>query len=934
MKQITYALTCLLLLISLAGIAQPGSLDFTFSGDGKLTTGFQLPSVSIGDIGYAVAIQTDGKVVVAGYNEVGFTVVRYNVTGTLDNTFNLTGKVTTDIGSGADIAHAVAIQGDGKIVVAGSSYNGSNDDFALVRYNANGTLDNTFSGDGKLTTSIGSQYDEAYAVAIQGDGKIVAAGSSYNSTNPDFALVRYNANGTLDNTFSGDGKLTTPIGSQYDEAHALVVQVNGKITVAGFSSNGSNYDFALVRYNADGTLDNTFNLTGKVTTAIGSGTDRAQAEAIQGDGKIVAAGSSYNGSSNDFALVRYNTDGTLDNTFSGDGKLTTSIGVRDDVANAVAIQGDGKIVAAGSSILGTYDDFALVCYNVDGTLDNTFNLTGKVTTAIGGGTDRAQAEAIQGDGKIVAAGYFDNGTNADFALVRYNADGTLDNGFATDGKMSNDIGGTDIAAGDQGRFVAVRSNGKIVVVGASFMFSTFIKTDIAIAQYNANGVIDNTFGFEGMVLGEFEGGDFTANAAAIQGDGKIVVGGYFYHSGKQDFALVRYNVNGSLDNTFSGDGFVTTTVSLNGSDACNALIIQPNGKILAGGTSSGCSTCATDFALVRYNADGTLDNFFSLDGKLTTDFSTHQDVITSIALQQNGKIVAAGYTDNGSNNDFAVARYNANGDPDNTFSGDGKQTTDFSSYNDFGRGVKIQGDGKIVIGGYSGKSSVKDNDFALVRYNTDGSLDNTFNGTGKQVTTIDGTSADYCNAITLGSGGTIIAGGYYLNTLSQNDFALVRYTSNGRPDSSFGTNGKLATDFANTDDKGSAITIGGDGKLVMAGTSNNDFAVARYNLAAGTAATFTKAVEVNEVIQSTPAVEIYPNPFFSKAAITYTLEKDGVVTIDLLDIVGNKVKTIKNGSVPKGTHHIELNRGNLAAGMYFLRIVRDSVVITKKIIIE
>jgi uncharacterized delta-60 repeat protein len=367
------------------------------------------------------------------------------------------------------------------------------------------------------------------------------------------------------------------------------------------------------------------------------------------------------------------------------------------------------------------------------------------------------------------------------------------------------------------------------VVGTSFISGS--TGSISIVQYKANGSVDNTFGFQGKVLGEFEGGKFSANAVAIQSNGKIIVGGYFDH-GKIDFALVRYNANGSLDKTFSQDGFVTTAISLSGVDKCWSIIVQPDGKILAAGSAGGTAINFSDFAVVRYNANGTLDNFFSLDGKQTTDFATNTDEARSIAIQPDGKIVVAGYTYNGTSYDFAVARYNTNGDPDNTFSTDGRQNTNFSNNNDYGMSMKIQVDGKIVVGGYSGKDSVKDNDFAIVRYNSNGTPDNTFSSDGKQLTTIDGVSADYCTSIIIEPGGKIIAGGYYLNSFLQFDFALVRYLSDGTPDNSFGVNSKTATDFAGTIDYGTSMAIGGDGKLVMAGYSNNDFAVARYNLTA------------------------------------------------------------------------------------------------------
>jgi len=170
---------------------------------------------------------------------------------------------------------------------------------------ADGDLDTSFSGDGKQTTAIGSGTDEANSVVLQSDGKIVAAGYSHNGTNNDFAVVRYNTDGSLDTTFDTDGKVTTDIGSSQDQAYSVVLQSDGKIVVAGWSYNGSNNDFAVVRYNTDGSLDTTFDTDGKVTTAIGSGIDAAYSVVLQSDGKIVVAGYSYNGTNDDFAVVRY-----------------------------------------------------------------------------------------------------------------------------------------------------------------------------------------------------------------------------------------------------------------------------------------------------------------------------------------------------------------------------------------------------------------------------------------------------------------------------------------------------------------------------------------------------------------------------------------------------------------------------------------------------
>ena len=232
--------------------------------------------------------------------------------------------------------------------------------------------------------------DEAFALAVQSDGRLVTAGASSNSKGSryQFALVRYNTDGSLDTTFNKKGIVTTTIGSFDDEAFALAIQPDGKLVAAGYSYNGTQYGFALVRYNTDGSLDTTFNATGIVTTAIGSFDDEAFALAIQPDGKLVAAGYSNTGSLanpvNVFALVRYNADGSLDTTFNTTGIVTTAIGAFDDEAFALAIQPDGKLVAAGISFDDTLHQykFALVRYNTDGSLDTTFHTTGIVTTAI------------------------------------------------------------------------------------------------------------------------------------------------------------------------------------------------------------------------------------------------------------------------------------------------------------------------------------------------------------------------------------------------------------------------------------------------------------------------------------------------------------------------------------------------------------------------
>jgi uncharacterized delta-60 repeat protein len=395
-------------------------LDPAFSGNGKVMTNFT-PGF---DGANAVAIQPNGKVVVVGgsgttLTEGNFALVRYNANGTLDATFGGNGKVTTAFTPGRDVANAVAIQADGKIVAAGEA-SGIGRTFALARYNANGTLDATFGGDGTVMTNFSIGMDSAAGVVVQSNGKIVAAGTAYVDCGCNkFGLVRYNANGTLDTAFGGDGKVTTAFNGGA-HANALALQGGGKLVVAGSASELA--WFALARYRPDGTLDTTFSANGKLTTRMGRGETAATGVAIQANGKVVAAG--YTDAPHEFgdtfgpgkfALARYRVDGTLDPGFGGDGRVKTRFGTRTAAANAVAIQGNGRIVATGTARRGRL--FALARYNLDGSRDTTFSGDGRVTTNFTSGADAARGVAVRAGG-IVCAGHA-VGSGGRFAVSRY-----------------------------------------------------------------------------------------------------------------------------------------------------------------------------------------------------------------------------------------------------------------------------------------------------------------------------------------------------------------------------------------------------------------------------------------------------------------------------------------------------------------------------------
>jgi len=404
-----------------------------------------------------------------------------------DSSFSDDGKETTAIGSGNDFAYSIAVQPDGKILLAGQSSNGSNDDFTIVRYTTTGALDTEFNSTGIVQTPIGTGQDVGYAIAVQPDGKILLGGYTHNGSNRDFALVRYNSNGSLDTTFDSDGKVTTAIGSGNDYAYSIALQPDGKILLGGRSHNGSDYDFAVVRYNANGSLDTDFGSGGKVITDITTNTDNGQALAVQLDGKILLGGYSDVGGGNlDFSLVRYNTNGSLDTTFDTDGIVITAVGPDDDIAQALAIQPDGKIILAGYwdsgsvNTQGSYDKVALLRYNDNGTLDTGFSDDGIYTESAGASTTNVYSLALQSDGKIIYAGGIIGSGSTDYVFLigSINNDGTPDTTFDSGNyyRIFNFTGGWDGLA----QSVAFQGDSKVVIGG--YFKTGNIDYDFAIAR--------------------------------------------------------------------------------------------------------------------------------------------------------------------------------------------------------------------------------------------------------------------------------------------------------------------------------------------------------------------------------------------------------------------------------------------------------------------
>lgn len=390
----------------------------------------------------------------------------YAAPGDLDLTFGTGGKVIKVFANlGNSKASDVIIQPDRKIVTAGTAgIAGSTSYFALTRHNQDGSPDIGFGNKGDVLTGFtNSSAAEAEALIIQPDGKLVAAGISDQS----FSLARYNLDGSLDTSFGIGGKVTSGVLTYgyISGIKDLVIQSDGKLVAVGY--NGL-VPFILIRYNSDGTIDSSFGSGGKIILGSASGAITPHSLAIQQDGKLVAGGSKLVGSYVDFGLMRFNANGTTDTAFGNNGIVTTGFD-GGDTAWDVAIQPDGKIVAGGQGDSG----FALARYNENGSLDTSFGIGGKILTSFNAS---GLALSILPDGKLIMAG----GTySGDFALVRYNSDGTLDIGFGNSGIVITDFGSTDRAWS-----LAVQPDGNTVVAGSA-------GTSFGIARYEGGDSIIN-----------------------------------------------------------------------------------------------------------------------------------------------------------------------------------------------------------------------------------------------------------------------------------------------------------------------------------------------------------------------------------------------------------------------------------------------------------
>lgn len=481
--------------------------------------------------------------------------------GALDGVFDSDGKVATNVGVSVN-PRAITVQPDGKIIAIGGLTSGG---FFVVRYLPNGALDPTFDSDGIRTGTFGGTSSAVYAVALQPDGKIIMVGETSESGNINFAVVRLNPNGSFDTSFDTDGIVTTDFSGGTDRAFGVGLQTDGKIVVGGSTQPNSNFGFA--RYNPNGSLDTTFDTDGKVIVNFG-GTDRLSDLTIQPDGKIIGVGDTSIG--NDYALCRLNTNGSFDTSFNLDGLATTDI-FANDSATKVALLPDGKIIAAGSS--NGFTIASMARYFSSGILDTSFDGDGKVTNDLPFTTQEiVSGLKIQADGKILTASQTfinGNGDTAGLLVNRYNANGSADTSFGTNGYS---IVRVQANLDETPSSLEILSGGKVLVFGG-----TFNNEIVSLARLNLDPSPSQSGDFDGDGFADFgvyrptttnwfvlRSSDNTTQIFAFGANGDIPLDGDFDGDGRNDLAIYRPNpgqfwFQRSSDNTVFAAQFGTPT---------------------------------------------------------------------------------------------------------------------------------------------------------------------------------------------------------------------------------------------------------------------------------------------------------------------------------------------------------------------------------------
>ncbi len=863
--------------------------------------------------------------------------------GDLDTNFGFNGKVNTDIGQADFNINSQVTQTDGKIVLAGEFNNFNTTYGFLIRLNTDGTLDTTFNGTGRI---INENVSEFKKVLLQPDGKILAGGGEISAV----TLVRYLADGTLDTTFSDDGIVITdtaePLNLIYFEDFAL--QSDGKIVVLSYYNVGAQ-NYRLTRFNTNGTIDNNFGINGATITDIG-GSELANSIAILNNDRIVVSGVTI-ASATQIFVAKYTASGNLDTTFNTTGtRVFTFTGVVGARPSNIVAQTDGKLLFANETYTNGTPKVYIVRLNVNGSFDTSFDGDGLAIV-------NAPNDFVTNGGvlKILPSGkyMFLTGTETTINTVsyrkvsafRFNSNGTADTTFDTDGQTTYTINNFDDDIAD----FSIASDGNLVFSGNTNF--SFFQDRIFLCKINSNGSLNTAFNNGGKVEFFFPFSAYDEiRVAKLQADGKIIAAGIAFFNDELRTVVLRYNSNGTLDTSFADNGIlrlfnqgpfynindieitangkiliaagdvfsyvlqlnsngtVDTSFGDNGfvlfsSNFTNIRDIEvlSNGKILLAGNEAYTigTSFSSNFKLTKLNANGTFDNTFGTAGTSNAASTTaDQEGLYNVKALPSGKIVASGTINNGNDVDVVVFRYNSNGSLDNTFNGNGIATFGGPEY-DVPTGLLTNSNGKITVCSSIGN----DSEPLITRLNSNGEFDTTFSTDGNLNFALE--TLTFADDITEDVNGKLLISGSSITNNTELDFTVLRLNDNGTLDNTFANNGQLKIEFENTNDSISALLVSGN-TAIAAGSGGEtqgttDFALAKFFI--------DTVLSTSEFNQNNTS--FYPNPASDRISLHETVTKAEIFTID-----GKSVPTKMNGNqidvnqLPNGIYLVNLTFAN------------------------
>lgn len=869
--------------------------------------------------------------------------------GDLFTEFGANGKVNTNIGQADYTVVSQFVQSDGKILIFGNIENREVNETYVLRLNTDGSLDTSFDTDGKLELE---QMEFAVKVLTQSDGKILLGGNV--EGNPVF--MRLLSNGSLDTTF-GDNGLINETGTNYNRSlNDFVLQSDNKILALSDFNSGSQ-DYRVLRYNTNGLPDTSFGNNGSITTDIGN-TEFSKCIILQPDGKFLVGGITLISSTPSIFIARYNSNGTLDNSFNSNGRRIFNYTLISNFFN-IDIQSDGKIVFVFTNYTSSLPRINVVRLNPNSTPDTSFATNGMITNtapnSFGNGVEKFK---ILSDGKFLIVCNTSpviNGTSNNNILInRLNANGSLDttlngNGFLEYSYFSyNDVARDFSTIGNQ-----------ILIAGNTE--ETLLLNKIAISKINNNGSFDTTFDTDGRLFYFFPKLAFDESTCSVkQNDGKVILAGMSHVNGNDVLSACRYNTDGSIDTTFglngvftynnlfsdivkgikvdsngkivivSGENFikllrlnsngtVDTTFGTNGfanfnlpsfSGGNDIKILNDNSILVVGNVSTNTGqSLTTDFFLAKVDSNGNLVQSFGTNGSTTLTSTPNFDELLKVDTLSDGKIIALGTFQNANGNaDVVVFKCNANGTLDTSFNTTGIFTIGIPNSVDNPTSLVIQSDDKIIVAdNYNNLSNS-----LLLRINPNGSIDTTFDTDG--VIYLDPTKISYTSAILPISNNKLLISG----TLGaeDNDFIVAKFNNDGSIDNGFGSNGYTSVDFFNNYDLPSNVLISNDNNIILTGVTiaNNetyDFALCKLYL---------ENELSNNDNTNKPVSLFYPNPAND---IIYLSEN--VNDVAIINIEGKKIKAEINNNTIQLDH--------LAKGIYIVQMkLENGTVMNQKLV--